>query len=177
MNNGTMEGSVQIGAGYLFLVNDTHRIQWQNTRGTNFNIDLLTTTPTAHREIYLPDAAGTVALTSDITVTASSTTTFTNKTLTSPTITDPTITGTMNATGAVLSGSSPLVFEGSGVDANETTLAVTNPTADRTITLPDMTGRVNEVLISSGSINASSLNFNSSVVTSIYSELLSLIHI
>jgi len=35
-----------------------------------------------------------------------------------------------------------LVFEGSADDNNETTLAVTNPTADRTITLPDTTGTV-----------------------------------
>ena len=35
-----------------------------------------------------------------------------------------------------------LVFEGSTDDNNETTLAVTNPTADRTITLPDTTGTV-----------------------------------
>lgn len=35
-----------------------------------------------------------------------------------------------------------LVFEGSTADANETTLAVENPTADRTITLPNQTGSV-----------------------------------
>ena len=35
-----------------------------------------------------------------------------------------------------------LTFEGSTADANETTLAVTDPTADRTITLPDATGTV-----------------------------------
>ena len=35
-----------------------------------------------------------------------------------------------------------VVFEGSADDANETTLSVTNPTADRTITLPDITGTV-----------------------------------
>ena len=35
-----------------------------------------------------------------------------------------------------------LVFEGSTADANETTLTVTDPTADRTITLPDATGTV-----------------------------------
>jgi hypothetical protein len=38
--------------------------------------------------------------------------------------------------------SGSLVFEGSSADANETTLAVTNPTSDRTITLPDATGTV-----------------------------------
>ena len=35
-----------------------------------------------------------------------------------------------------------LVFEGATDDDNETTLAITNPTADRTITIPDVTGSV-----------------------------------
>ncbi len=35
-----------------------------------------------------------------------------------------------------------IVFEGSSDDANETTLSVTNPTADRTITFPDVSGTV-----------------------------------
>ena len=35
-----------------------------------------------------------------------------------------------------------IVFEGATADANETTLAVADPTADRTITLPDATGTV-----------------------------------
>jgi hypothetical protein len=35
-----------------------------------------------------------------------------------------------------------IVFEGATADANETTLAVTDPSADRTITLPDATGTV-----------------------------------
>ena len=35
-----------------------------------------------------------------------------------------------------------LVFEGSTNDANETTLSITDPTVDRTITLPDITGTV-----------------------------------
>lgn len=33
-----------------------------------------------------------------------------------------------------------LIFEGTGVDAHETTLVVTNPTADNTLTLPNSTG-------------------------------------
>jgi hypothetical protein len=60
----------------------------------------------------------------------SDTQTLTNKTLTSPSV-----------SGLYLSDSS-VVFEGSSADAFETTLAVTNPTADRTITLPDATGTV-----------------------------------
>ena len=58
-------------------------------------------------------------------VTLSNTITFTNKTLTSPII---------DGTG--------VIFEGSTADANETTLTVTDPTADRTITLPNASGTV-----------------------------------
>ena len=46
-------------------------------------------------------------------------------------------------TGALEIGSAgSLVFEGSTADGNETTLAVTDPTTDRTITLPNATGTV-----------------------------------
>lgn len=48
-----------------------------------------------------------------------------------------TITGNLE-----IGSTGSLTFEGSTADANETTLAVTNPTADRTITLPDATGTV-----------------------------------
>ena len=69
------------------------------------------------------------AITADY-VTSASTTTLTNKTLTSPVV-----------SGLSLSDSS-IIFEGSSADAFETTLTVTNPTADRTITFPDTTGTV-----------------------------------
>ena len=78
--------------------------------------------------------------------------TLTNKTLTSPTINTPTIatpsisaptlTGIVTATGAVFAGASPLVFEGATSNAFETTFAITDPTADRTITFQDATGTV-----------------------------------
>ena len=64
------------------------------------------------------------------------------QTLTNKTLSAPTITGVLTATSAVLAGASPLVFEGATANAYETTLAVTDPTADRTITLPDDTGTV-----------------------------------
>jgi hypothetical protein len=44
--------------------------------------------------------------------------------------------------GATLQGATPLVFEGGSVDAAQTSLQVTNPTADRTVTLPNATGEV-----------------------------------
>ena len=46
------------------------------------------------------------------------------------------------ATVTSLTNTGNIVFEGSTADSFETTLAVTDPTADRTITLPDVTGTV-----------------------------------
>jgi hypothetical protein len=77
--------------------------------------------------------AGTtkLALISDIsTYIQGETVSFTNATLTTPTV-----------SGLYLSDSG-FVVEGSSADANETTVAFTNPTADRTITFPDATGTV-----------------------------------
>ena len=86
------------------------------------------------------------ALQSESFVSLTGTETLTNKTLTSPTINggtfSGTFTGTMDITGTVLSGASRLVFEGATADAYETTLTFTDPTADRTITFPDLTGTV-----------------------------------
>jgi hypothetical protein len=56
--------------------------------------------------------------------------TLTNKTLTSPVI-----------TGAIFNDGS-VVFEGATANDFETTLTITDPTADRTITFPDATGTV-----------------------------------
>ena len=49
----------------------------------------------------------------------------------------PTFTGTVS-----IDTNGTLVFEGSSADDYETTVTVTNPTADRTITLPNVTGTV-----------------------------------
>ena len=52
------------------------------------------------------------------------------------------LTGIQADSIAVLSGASPLVLEGSTDDDSETTIMVTDPTEDRTITLPNTTGTV-----------------------------------
>ena len=72
------------------------------------------------------------------TVTTTATQTLTNKTLTSPTLNSPTIT-TLTATALALTDSS-IVFEGATADDFETTLTVVDPTADRTITIPNESG-------------------------------------
>jgi len=60
-------------------------------------------------------------------VTLTGTQTLTNKTLTSPVISSLTL------------GDGNIVFEGATADAFETTLTVVDPTADRTVTIPDAT--------------------------------------
>ncbi len=84
-------------------------------------------------------ASNTITVAVDSTVaTLTGTQTLTNKTLTSPTINTPTITN-LTATTLTLTDSS-IVFEGATADAHETTLTVVDPTADRTLTLPNETG-------------------------------------
>ena len=80
--------------------------------------------------------------------------TLTNKVLTSPTINSPTITS-LTATALSLTDSS-IVFEGATADAHETTLTVVDPTADRTITLPNETGTL--ITSASAATNAFSIS-------------------
>jgi len=112
------------------------KITFEGATDDAYETILAITDPTADRTITFPDATGTV-------VTTTATQTLTNKTLTSPTIAggtfSGTFTGTQDLTSVVLSGASPLVFEGATDDAYETTLTFTDPTADRTITLPNAT--------------------------------------
>jgi hypothetical protein len=95
--------------------------------GTNISINLI---PKGTGQIQ---SNGVDMLTQTNTVTG-----ITNKSLVSPTV-----------SGLYLSDSS-IIFEGSSADVYETTLTVTNPTADNTITLPDVSGTV----ITSGNLGA-----------------------
>ena len=81
--------------------------------------------------------------------------------LTSTTLVGTTIiSGSADAANSITLGSGNIVFEGSGADAHETTLTVTNPSADRTITFPNSTGTV--VLLNSLSVaSGSGLTYNS----------------
>ena len=104
--------------------------------GDAFETTLAFTDPTADRTYTFGNIDGGVVLDTH-------TQTLTNKTLTSPTINAGTMsgafTGTMTMNGVVLAGASPLVFEGASDDAYETTLALVDPTADRTLSLPNAT--------------------------------------
>ena len=109
---------------------------WEGATDDDFEMTLSFTDPTADRTWTFPDGSGNVVL-------LDTTDTLTNKTLTSPVINGGTFsgsfTGALDITGNVLSGASPLVFEGASDDAYETTLALVDPTADRTLSLPNAT--------------------------------------
>ena len=121
INNATFTGA-QAGLEIKFGNN----IVLEGTTDNAFETTVTAGDPTADRTITLPDVTGTVVTTGNL----SAITTVTSATLTSPTI-----------TGAVFNDGS-VVFEGATADAFETTLAITDPTADRTITFPDSTGTV-----------------------------------
>ena len=114
----------------------TGTMTFEGATDDSFETVLSMTDPTADRTYTFPDANGNVVLDTD-------TQTLTNKTLTSPTINggtfSGTFTGTMDISGSVLSGGSPLVFEGASADAHETTLAFVDPTGDRVVSLPNAT--------------------------------------
>ena len=158
IDNATNLTSATLTASDLFLVSDNGT----EGRATLSQVDTLFTSTTqtlTNKSIDL-DAntlTGTLtefnsALQSESFVGLAATQTLTNKTLTSPTINTPTIatpsisaptlTGIVTATGAVFAGASPLVFEGATANAFETTFAITDPTADRTVTIQDASGTV-----------------------------------
>ena len=158
IDNATNLTSATLAASDLFLVSDNGT----EGRATLSQIDTLFTSTTqtlTNKSIDL-DAntlTGTLtefnsALQSESFVGLAASQTLTNKTLTSPTINTPTIatpsisaptlTGVVTATGAVFAGASPLVFEGATSNAFETTFAITDPTADRTVTFQDASGTV-----------------------------------
>jgi hypothetical protein len=133
-------------------------VVFEGPTANDFETTLAVTDPTADRSIALPNASGTVALTnqkiSDFAATSSaelagliSDETGTGALVfgTSPTLDGVTLTATGSTPvihGILLPTGHGISFEGATDDANETILTVADPTADRTITLPDATGTV-----------------------------------
>ncbi len=89
----------------------------EGATANDFETTLAVTDPTADRTVTLADASGTVMLSA-------------------------LATNAADAANAVTGASNGLLFEGATADGFETTLTVIDPTADRTVTIPNRTGQV-----------------------------------
>lgn len=99
-------------------------ITFEGATADSYETVLQVTDPTADRTITFPDSTGTVALTSDITVTASSTTTFSNKSIS---LGSNTVTSTLAQLNTAIS------------DADVASLAGTETLTNKTLTSPTLT--------------------------------------
>jgi hypothetical protein len=99
-------------------------IVFEGATADSYETTVAVTDPTADRTITLPDATGTVALTSDITLTASSTTTLSNKSIS---LGSNTVTSTLAQLNTAVS------------DADVASLAGTETLTNKTLTSPILT--------------------------------------
>ena len=134
-------------------------ITFEGATANDYETTLAVTDPTADRTITLPNATGTVVLadgSGNVTVSGNLTVQGTTTTIDSSTI-------------AVTNS---FTFEGATANDYETTLTVTDPTADRTITLPNVSGTV----ITTGNLSgtgasATELGYLAGVTSAIQTQL------
>jgi hypothetical protein len=119
----------------LTNVNVVNSFTFEGPTANSFETTLAVVDPTADRTVTIPDVTGTIITTGNL---SAITSIGTSATIASPTISNPTF----------IEGG--LTFEGATANDFETLLAVTDPTADRTITLPDVDGTV----ITTGNLSA-----------------------
>ncbi len=130
----------------------------EGATANDFETTLQVTDPTADRTVTFQDASGTVVLRD------------TEDTLTNKTLTAPTVSGLQLSDGAIY-------VEGATANDFETTLQFTDPTADRTITMPDATGTValtSDITVTASSTNTlsnKSISLGSNTVTSTLAQL------
>jgi hypothetical protein len=117
-------------------------ISFEGATANEFETTLQVTDPTADRTITFKDETGTVAFTSDITVSASSTNTFSNKSIA---LGSNTVTGTISEFNSALTDADFATIAGSETLTNKTLTtpvisSITNGAA--TLTLPTSTGTI-----------------------------------
>jgi hypothetical protein len=114
---GTPGGPAALDSNGDLLVPENSVILW-NDVDYDYTTTVTATQPTADRTITLPNATGTVALSENVAA-----------------LSGATFTGNISVPTAI-------TFEGATANDFETTIQVTDPTADRTITFPDAGGTV-----------------------------------
>jgi hypothetical protein len=136
-------------------------ITFEGATSDAYETTLAVTDPTADRTITLPNATGTVVLadgSGNVTVSG-----------------DLTVSGTTTTVNSTqINVTTGLTFEGATADAFETTLQVVDPTADRSISLPDASGAVvldgntqtlsnKSISLASNTVTGTLANFNTAV--------------
>ena len=111
----------------------TSTIVMEGSTADAFELTLSAGDPTADRTITFPDATGTVALAEDV---ATSLGTVLETSDLSDTVAE------LNVSGDLLVPGASIIIEGATDNGFETTLTVTDPSADQTITFPNETGTV-----------------------------------
>ncbi len=157
INNATFTGA-QAGLEVKFGNN----IVFEGTTADDYETTLSAGDPTADRTVTLPNATGTVALVENkLSVFAATTSAELAGVISDETGSGALVFGTSPVISGLTLSDSSIIFEGSSADEYETTLTVTDPTADRTITLPDSTGTV---ALTSGVINNTLLTNTGDIV-------------
>ncbi len=114
-DQGTPGGPAELNSTGDLLVPENSIVLWDDSDYT-YSTTVSATQPTADRTITLPNATGTVALAENVAA-----------------LSGATFTGNISVPTAI-------TFEGATANDFETTIQVTDPTADRTITIPDVGG-------------------------------------
>ena len=139
-NSATKMASQQSIKAYIDAQTTAQDLDFQGDSGGALDIDLDSETMTFAGGTGIASSATgtTVTFAIDSTIaTLTGSQTLTNKTFTSPTINAFTLTsGTISS---VNIGANGIIIEGATADSYETTLTAADPTADKTITIPDAT--------------------------------------
>ena len=150
--NPTFTGTVSLDSSIVF----------EGSTANAFETTVSVTDPTADRTITFPDATGTVALAEDISASLTGYVELADIGEANG------VAGLDGSKNLIVTGSS-IIIEGATADTFETTLTTTDPTADRTITLPDANGTV---ILTTNKVTdltapTSSFTMNSQLITNV----------
>jgi hypothetical protein len=141
--NTTLTGDIAVNGGDITTSSTIFNIGNTSTSvGSTLNLGTAATSSTVTKTVNL-GTGGTSTSTTNVNIGSSNAGTTT---ISSPAVSIPgslTVTGTLTVNNvSVISTANGVIFEGTSVDANKTTLVAVNATANNTITLPNLSGTV-----------------------------------